>query len=222
MRSATSRCALGRGRVARPVGQNGAGKSTLMNIIGGVVQPDSGAMRLDGVALRARKPGRCAAAAASPSSIRSSTSSPISRSPRTSSSTAFPSRRFGPLALIDRAALAARTARAARRRSILDLAPDTPVERLSPGERQLVEVAKALQLDAAIIIFDEPTTSLTARETERLFALIGRLREVRQVDHLHLAHPRRRHARSPTTSRSCATASWSAAGPARRLQRSPA
>ena len=59
----------------------------------------------------------------------------------------------------------------------LDLAPDTPLDRLSPGERQLVEVAKALQLDAEIIIFDEPTTSLTARETERLFALIGRLRE---------------------------------------------
>ena len=59
----------------------------------------------------------------------------------------------------------------------LDLAPETPVERLSPGERQLVEVAKALQLDAAIIIFDEPTTSLTARETERLFGLIERLRQ---------------------------------------------
>ena len=59
----------------------------------------------------------------------------------------------------------------------LDLAPGTPLDRLSPGERQLVEVATALQLDAEIIIFDEPTTSLTARETERLFALIGRLRE---------------------------------------------
>ncbi len=51
-----------------------------------------------------------------------------------------------------------------------------PMDRLSPGERQLVEVAKALQLDAAIIIFDEPTTSLTTRETERLFRLIERLR----------------------------------------------
>ena len=59
----------------------------------------------------------------------------------------------------------------------LDLAPETLVERLSPGERQLVEVAKALQLDAPIIIFDEPTTSLTARETERLFGLIERLRQ---------------------------------------------
>jgi ABC-type sugar transport system ATPase subunit len=58
----------------------------------------------------------------------------------------------------------------------LRLSPDTPVERLSPGERQLVEIAKALNSDARIIIFDEPTTSLTVRETERLFTLIERLR----------------------------------------------
>jgi len=57
----------------------------------------------------------------------------------------------------------------------LDLSPDTMVDKLSPGERQLVEVAKALSQDASIIIFDEPTTSLTARETERLFGIIQRL-----------------------------------------------
>jgi len=50
------------------------------------------------------------------------------------------------------------------------------VETLSAGERQLVEIAKALSIDARLIIFDEPTTSLTERETMRLFALITRLR----------------------------------------------
>jgi ribose transport system ATP-binding protein len=58
----------------------------------------------------------------------------------------------------------------------LEVSADTLVERLTPGERQLVEVAKALSRDARIIIFDEPTTSLTARETERLFGIIDRLR----------------------------------------------
>ena len=87
----------------------------------------------------------------------------------------LPSRGFGPLRL-------STGARCAHARSLpeqvdLELAPDTLVEGLSPGERQLVEVAKALQLDASIIIFDEPTTSLTARETDRLFALIEQLRE---------------------------------------------
>lgn len=57
------------------------------------------------------------------------------------------------------------------------LAPETPVERLAPGERQLVEIAKALHGDARLIIFDEPTTSLTERETEKLFGIIRRMRE---------------------------------------------
>jgi ribose transport system ATP-binding protein len=58
----------------------------------------------------------------------------------------------------------------------LALPPDTLVELLSPGERQLVEVAKALAEKPRLIIFDEPTTSLTARETGQLFELIGRLK----------------------------------------------
>jgi ribose transport system ATP-binding protein len=58
----------------------------------------------------------------------------------------------------------------------LDIAPDRTLDTLSPGERQLVEIARALHHDAALIIFDEPTTSLTPRETERLFAVIQGLR----------------------------------------------
>ena len=120
----------------------------------------------------------------------------------------FPRRRFGPVALIDRAAIAATHARAPRARSTSTSPPETPVERLSPGERQLVEVAKALQLDARIIIFDEPTTSLTARETERLFAPDRPAPRGRHVDDLHLAHPLRTSCGSPTTSPSFATARW--------------
>jgi ribose transport system ATP-binding protein len=58
----------------------------------------------------------------------------------------------------------------------LDAKPDTRVDTLAPGERQLVEIAKALHRDARLIIFDEPTTSLTKRETDRLFRTIERLR----------------------------------------------
>jgi ribose transport system ATP-binding protein len=58
----------------------------------------------------------------------------------------------------------------------LKFPPGTPVARLSQGERQLVEIAKALAADARLIIFDEPTTSLTARESERLFDIIARLK----------------------------------------------
>jgi ribose transport system ATP-binding protein len=58
----------------------------------------------------------------------------------------------------------------------LDLSPDTLVEKLAPGERQLVEITKAVSAGAEIIIFDEPATSLTAGETERLFGIIKNLK----------------------------------------------
>jgi ABC-type sugar transport system ATPase subunit len=58
----------------------------------------------------------------------------------------------------------------------LDVSPDTLVEALPQGERQLVEIAKALHAESKLIIFDEPTTSLSFRESERLFAIIEQLR----------------------------------------------
>jgi ribose transport system ATP-binding protein len=88
----------------------------------------------------------------------------------------FPRRRLGPLSALDRGETY-RVTRALLDKVGLSQSPTTLVSRLSPGERQLVEIAKALQVDARIIILDEPTTSLTARETERLFSLIGQLRE---------------------------------------------
>ena len=163
--------ALGRGRVLGLVGQNGAGKSTLMNILGGIFAPDTGAMSLDGQAYAPRDPREAAKRGVAFihqelnlfSNLSIAENIFISDMPRR------------PGGLIDRPALHRRVA-ALLREVDLDLGPETLVERLSPGERQLVEVTKALQLDAGVIIFDEPTTSLAARETARLFQLIGRLK----------------------------------------------
>jgi ABC-type sugar transport system ATPase subunit len=166
---------LGRGRVVGLVGQNGAGKSTLMNVIGGVVHPDSGGMVLDGLPYTPQSPAHASRAGIAFIHQELNLFSNLSIAENIFIDR-FPQRRFGPLALVDRPAMHART-RGLLAQVDLDLAPETPVGRLSPGERQLVEVAKALQLDAPIIIFDEPTTSLTARETERLFGLIERLRQ---------------------------------------------
>jgi ribose transport system ATP-binding protein len=163
---------IGRGRVLGLVGQNGAGKSTLMNIVGGNLRSDRGSMTLNG-------------APYSPASAREAEQRGVAFIHQELNLfsnlsideniylTAMPRGRAG---LVDRGELRRRTD-ALLAEVDLNLAPDTLVERLSPGERQLVEVAKALQLDAAIVIFDEPTTSLTPRETERLFALIRRLKQ---------------------------------------------
>ena len=161
---------LERGRVLGLVGQNGAGKSTLMNILGGVLAPDAGAMRLDDAPYAPASPrdAERSGIAFIHQELNLFTNLSIAENVFIGN---FPRGRGG---LIDRAALADRTAALLNAVS-LALPPDTLVERLSPGERQLVEVAKALQLDARIIIFDEPTTSLTSRETSRLFDLIARL-----------------------------------------------
>jgi ribose transport system ATP-binding protein len=162
---------LSRGRILGLVGQNGAGKSTLMNIIGGNVAPDTGAMTLRGAPYApadAREAERRGVAFIHQelnlfANLSIAENIFIGAMPRT---------RTG---LIDRRVLRQRSAELLREVE-LDLSPDTPVGSLSPGERQLVEVVKALQLDADLIIFDEPTTSLTPRETARLFGLIGRLK----------------------------------------------
>src|SRR3546814_718821 len=96
----------------------------------------------------------------------------------------FPSRPGLPF--IARGAMRRRAAEALAKVNI-EHDPSTPVARLSQGERQLVEIARALLDDARIIIFDEPTTSLTHRETSRLFELIGELK-ARGIAIIYISH----------------------------------
>jgi ribose transport system ATP-binding protein len=167
--------AVGRGRVLGLIGQNGAGKSTLMNIIGGVLPPDAGTMHLNGAPFMPRVPAEASAAGIAFIHQELNLFSNLSIADNIFID-GFPERRFGPFRAIDRKATDTRTSELLAEVG-LDQAPGTLVERLSPGERQLVEVARALRADAGIMIFDEPTTSLTTRETSRLFALLGRLRQ---------------------------------------------
>src|SRR5262249_5270189 len=151
---------------------NGSGKSTTMNILGGVHQPDRGTMTLDGAPYAPRGPRD--AADRGIAFIHQELN--LFRNLTVEENlfiTGFP-KLIGGLPFIDRAKVRER-ARELLSAIDLDIAPGTPLARLSQGERQLVEIAKALGADARIVIFDEPTTSLTARETERLFAQIGRL-----------------------------------------------
>jgi ribose transport system ATP-binding protein len=158
------------GRILGLIGENGAGKSTLMNMTGGVVQPTSGRMlwRAEPYAPR----DAAAAATRGIAFIHQELNLFFNLSIAENLFVdAFP-KRFG---LIDRGAIRRRT-RELLAALDLDRSPNAAVEDLSPGERQLVEIAKALHRDAELIIFDEPTTSLTPRETQRLFEVIARLK----------------------------------------------
>lgn len=163
---------LKKGSVLGLIGQNGAGKSTLMNIIGGVIQPDSGTMKLYGKPYCPQGPIDAikSGIAFIHQELNLFTNLSIAENIFING---FP--RFSFLPFIDKRLIRKKTKQLLESVD-LNVSPDTTVENLSPGERQLVEIAKALSTNANIIIFDEPTTSLTSRETEKLFDLIKKLK----------------------------------------------
>ncbi len=159
------------GSVHGLMGENGAGKSTLLKVMSGVNTPRAGTIHVDGQALSFR--GAADALEAGIAIIYQE----LHLVPGLSAAEnlmlgQLPSR----LGLIDRKSLRAR-AEAVLRDLGEDIDPSTPVGRLSIGQRQMVEIGKALLRDARIIAFDEPTSSLSAREVENLKRIVRRLRD---------------------------------------------
>ncbi|HYO83166.1 MAG TPA: sugar ABC transporter ATP-binding protein, partial [Bryobacteraceae bacterium] len=166
-------------------GENGAGKSTLMNLIGGVHQPDSGTMEVAGQPYRPAGPLDAVAAGIA------FVHQELNLFPNLSLAenillTDYPHRPMLGMRLLDHAR-AARETQPLLERVGLQRSPDTPVEDLSQGDRQLVEIARALHADARLIIFDEPTTSLTEPEVERLMTILADLRQ-RGIAVLYISH----------------------------------
>ncbi|MFE0758003.1 sugar ABC transporter ATP-binding protein [Inquilinus sp. NPDC058860] len=162
-----------RGEVVGLIGENGAGKSTLMKILGGVEAPTAGTVTVGGTQHAALTvPEAIAAGIAFVhqelnlfDNLDVAGNVFIGREPR----------RFGPLKLADTARLHADTQVLLDRLSV-DFGPATPLAELSIAQRQMVEIAKALSLDARIIIMDEPTSSLTLTETQTLLRVVGELK----------------------------------------------
>jgi ABC-type sugar transport system ATPase subunit len=153
-----------------------------MNVLGGNLAPDAGEMLLLDRPYHPRKPADAALAGIA------FIHQELNLFPNLSIAenlflTAFPRTAAG---TIRRRALRQKAADLLREAG-LDLDPEMKVERLSAGQRQQVEIAKAIGQDARLIIFDEPTTSLSTREKENLFALIARLR-ARSVSMLYISH----------------------------------
>jgi ribose transport system ATP-binding protein len=159
------------GEVHVLLGENGAGKSTLMKILSGVYARDEGRIFIDGQEVEPRDPRHAQALGIS---IIYQT---FSQAPHlTIAENLFlgrePMTRWG---TID-----ARRTRAMSREVMaligLSIDPDAPIKNLSVAQRQMVEIAKALSLDARIVIMDEPTSALTDHETHRLFGIIQALK----------------------------------------------
>lgn len=171
------------GQVLGLIGENGAGKSTLMNLLGGNLQPDTGRMSLHGQPYAPNSPATATRAGVA------FIHQELNLFPNLTIAenmflTAFPRNKHS--RLIDRSRLQ-ENARRLLQEVGLDLSPNTPVDRLSAGQCQLVEIAKAIGEQARVIIFDEPTTSLSARETDLLFGLVGQLRQ-RGIAIIYISH----------------------------------
>jgi ribose transport system ATP-binding protein len=163
---------LNAGEVLAVVGENGAGKSTLMKILAGVYPPDDGIVRLDGHPVRFA--GVTDAMAAGISLIHQELNLAENL---TAAANIFLGRErlAGNFWLRDRT-MAEEARSLMRRVGLADELVDLPVAALPPGQKQLVEVARALSLQARVIIMDEPTSSLTQKETDRLYEVIDGLR----------------------------------------------
>jgi ribose transport system ATP-binding protein len=162
------------GEVLALMGENGAGKSTLMKVLGGAHQPDRGTILVDGrpEILRSVRDARRLGIALIHQELMLAPNLDITANIFLGNEAPAP-RLFAPLR---RGNLAERTA-ALLKRVGLRVPPTTPVSALTTGQMQMVEIAKALSLDARIIVMDEPTSSLTASESAHLFAIVRQLRD---------------------------------------------
>ena len=175
---------LRRGEVLALVGENGAGKSTLLKVLGGVHQPDAGTIGIDGQTVQLTRPldslDRGIAFIHQELSVLDNLDVAgnvfLGREPR----------RFGLLGLLDRGKMRSESRRYLERLG-LRIDPSTRVAELSIAQRQLVEIARALSLNARVIIMDEPTSSLTLDETDRLLDVIAELRR-QGVSIIYVSH----------------------------------
>ena len=170
-----------RGTIHAVVGENGAGKSTLMKALAGAVRPDGGEIRIEGEAVILDTPN--AARRRGIGIVYQELSLFPERSVLANLFVNREPTRHGLISLRrmedDSRAMLAELG--------LDVDLRAPLSRLSIGERQLVELCRVLLEEPRLIILDEPNSALNRRETERLFAVLERLRK-RGATMLYVSH----------------------------------
>ncbi len=162
-------------------GENGAGKSTLGKLLSGIIQPDGGVIEIDGAAQRFAAPSQALAAGVAMvhqelalcNNLSVAENLCLGSMPRRGPFVSWSAMRARAIALLGDVGAT--------------IEPSRPMQELSVAEQQLVQIAAAVGSGAHIIVFDEPTSSLSEGEVDALYALMGRLR-ARGVTVLYVSH----------------------------------
>src|SRR5215204_4087302 len=175
---------VGTGEVVALIGETGAGKSTLMKILGGAISRDTGTIKINGEPVEIRSPREASALGIEfihqelsvLDNLDVGANIFLRREPT----------KGGFLKLIDRKRIY-RESDVILRKLGLDVSSRTPLSQLSLAQQQLVEIARALNAGARIIIMDEPTSSLTLTETRRLLEIVKDLK-AENVSIIYISH----------------------------------
>ncbi len=172
---------LRRGEIHAIAGENGAGKSTLMNIIDGILRPDSGEIILNGTPVEIGSPARAQQLGIGFVHQEIALCPDVTVAENILMAEINASRK----PFVDVRAIETKARRALEQLSPID--PAVLVKTLSISNQQLVEIAKALTLDCQILILDEPTAALTEREAQVLFGIMHSL-AARGISIIYISH----------------------------------
>lgn len=172
---------LNQAEVLAVIGENGAGKSTLMKILAGIQPPDSGTISIDGHETSIRSVDMAIANGICLIHQELNLCQNLSVA-----ANIFMGREPNRYGFIDQQRMLEDSAKVLEQVG-LNLPPQALVESLTIGQQQMVEIAKAISTDARIVIMDEPTSSLSQKESESLFKIINRLKQ-QGVSVIYISH----------------------------------
>ena len=174
--------AVERGEVHLLMGENGAGKSTLMKIVAGMSQPDGGEVLWQGAPVRFRNPAEAAANGIAMVHQESLLAPHLS----VAENIFLGREETGRLGWVHRRRMTRKAAELIAEHRF-PLSAEWRVERLSPAGKQLVEICRAIQQGSSLLIFDEPTSSLSEAETQEVFRIVRTLCE-RNMAVIYITH----------------------------------